>query len=86
VWDLIFEPRLEYDHPAKEDGSVDFNLPPTTVDALGEYTYELIYYPDPNTAAINKTLYTLKFRVKLPDKYILYVGTKDYSTIDFCRV
>lgn len=54
----------------------DYSLPPTSFDALGEYTYELIYYPDPKTVTIKKTLYTLKFLVTPPKKYILYVGTE----------
>ena len=85
TWELKFKPRIEYDQTPGE-GGIDYNLPATTVDALGEYTYELIYYPDPKTAAIKKTLYTLKFRVAPPTKYILYVGTNSYSTINFCRV
>lgn len=84
-WELIFKPRIEYDYPGT-GANTDYSLPPSTVDALGEYVYDLIYYPDPKKPTIKKTLYTLNFRVMPPTYYILYVGTVNYSTLNFCRI
>jgi len=60
---------------------------PDQVDAIGDYRYELFYYPDPENEFISISLYNLTFSVELQDKYILYVGADPiHSSLNFCRV